>query len=494
MKKNMETCKNLLNQKKQPNQFYTIFIYLFFTSILLHCKIPTLNGTCDPKSKGFQLSILVKASQQDPSYACTVLSLPSIDNAFEIKYENHFYALKQNETVNQIQINSTKSISKCEIFPNLPAGLNFDPLTCAVSGSPSSGQITKKYSVTAYHLDKTAKTDLNLKVLYIPKFAYVGNYTANTIGVYSINQASGALTNLFTRPSGGGPNSFSISPDNRFLAVANRNSQDVRVYSINQLTGDINLEFTETVGLMESIGVVYHPSGNYLYARTNLGIRIFSVNQTTGAITTIDSFAVNGGASSIAIDPFGRFLYVPLYNNASVAIFKINVSTGLLTASNPASVSAGVNPRAMDVSGNGNIVYVLNESGQSVTSYELDSVNETLKTTEPATAATGVFPLSIHQDPMGRYVYVANEDSISISLLKINQLNGSLTSQQQIPMAVNPTGITVDTSGKFVYTTNFANNDISVFTMSQTTGALTAGPQVGSGIGPTVITTIGTNP
>ncbi|WP_167884390.1 lactonase family protein [Leptospira ilyithenensis] len=453
-----------------------------------------LNGACDPESKGFLLSLFLKASQGDPSYACSNISASSSESLFEIKYENDFLALTQNETVNEILPTASKSITRCEITPSLPTGLIFDSITCALGGTPVSGQITKHYTITAYHGTKETKTILGIKVLYIPKFAYAGNYTGGNISVYSINPTSGALTNLFTRTAGGGPNSLSFTPDNRFLAVANRSSQNVNIFSVNQTNGDITLQFTEPVGLNEAIALVYHPSGNYLYVCTSLNVQTFSVNQLTGAITNIGSIVLTGGTSSVAIDPIGKFLYVSLYGAAAVAIFKISEQAGLLSATEPPTISSGIKPRSIDILGNGKTLYVLNETDKTVNNYKIDASTGLLQAGTPLTAATGLFPLSLNADPKGRYVYVANEDSNNISIFKVNQTNGSLTAEPQTTAGLTPTAITVDTSGRFVYTANFSSDNISVFTISQETGGLTTGTPIGAGTGPTAIITMGTNP
>ncbi|BDA77690.1 hypothetical protein LPTSP3_g06200 [Leptospira kobayashii] len=483
--------------KKRNLTFKKILIsvisFLFFANSLLNCKSPVLNGACDPQSEGFLLSLFLKASQNDSSYACSTFLAPSGKSLFEIKYENHFLALNQNETINEILPAASKPITRCEITPSLPVGLIFNTATCAITGTPTSGQTTKPYTVTAYHNLKETKTTLGIRVLYIPKFAYVGNYTGGDINVYSINSTSGALTSLFTRTAGGGPNSLSFTPDNRFLAVANRNSQNVNIFSVNQTSGDITLLFTEPVGLNEAITLVYHPSGNYLYVCTSANVQTFSVNQLTGAITNIGSISLTGGTSSVVIDPFGKYLYVTLYSASSVAIFRINESTGLLTATSPPTVSSGIKPVSIDISGDGKTLYVLNETDETVTNYKTDANTGILQPGSPATSSTGQFPRSLGADPKGRYVYVANEDSYDISVLNVNQTNGSLTTASLTNVGTSPNAITVDTSGKFVYTTNYAANTVSVFTLSQVTGALTTGTPVVAGTGPTVIATMGTN-
>ena len=71
----------------------------------------------------------------------------------------------------------------------------------------------------------------------VPKFAYVANYTSNDVSVYTINQATGALTAGTSVAAGTNPFSVTVDPTGKFAYVANNGSNNVSVYTINQTTG-----------------------------------------------------------------------------------------------------------------------------------------------------------------------------------------------------------------------------------------------------------------
>ena len=97
------------------------------------------------------------------------------------------------------------------------------------------------------------------------KFAYVANQTANDVSAYTINAATGALTRILcvvavgvdcninnNFSAGTGPVSVAVDPSGKFAYVANFNSKDVSAYTINAATGALTqipcAEFAGCIG------------------------------------------------------------------------------------------------------------------------------------------------------------------------------------------------------------------------------------------------------
>ncbi|HNI91298.1 MAG TPA: beta-propeller fold lactonase family protein, partial [Leptospiraceae bacterium] len=75
--------------------------------------------------------------------------------------------------------------------------------------------------------------------------------------------------------------------------------------------------------------------GKFVYVANNTTPTIsgFSINQSTGAVTSIGSAVATGAApGGIAVDPTGKFLYVTNGGPATVSGYSINATTGVLTA------------------------------------------------------------------------------------------------------------------------------------------------------------------
>jgi len=107
-------------------------------------------------------------------------------------------------------------------------------------------------------------------------------------------------------------------------------------------TGTPTLVNSYPVGV-NPYGVAIDPTGQYLYV-SNAGsgtVSGFTVNATTGALTSIGAAVTTGGGVSLArtglaIDPSSQYLYVANGDNAitgsSISVFTITGVTGALTA------------------------------------------------------------------------------------------------------------------------------------------------------------------
>jgi 6-phosphogluconolactonase len=72
------------------------------------------------------------------------------------------------------------------------------------------------------------------------KFLYVSNRGHDSIGVFSVDEASGKLTPVENVPSGGRePRDFKIDPSGTLLLVGHQNSDDVVVFKVDPATGKL---------------------------------------------------------------------------------------------------------------------------------------------------------------------------------------------------------------------------------------------------------------
>ncbi len=145
------------------------------------------------------------------------------------------------------------------------------------------------------------------------KFAYVTNYNSNTISAYSI-RASGVLATLDMDPVTGGiqntiatgtrPRSIAIHPSGKFAYVANYSSNSISAYSIDAsgVLASIDADGA-TAGNQTSIATRLAPNrsrsiltGGYAYV-ANAGdnsVSAYSIDPTTGALTAITADGSTG--------------------------------------------------------------------------------------------------------------------------------------------------------------------------------------------------------
>lgn len=281
---------------------------------------------------------------------------------------------------------------------------------------------------TNYSLSSTYSNYLAMhptgKFIYgVPGSGYSGD-----LKIFQINQETGTLS-LFSSDTTGGSFPFNLEchPSGRFLYVVYRQSQDVhkvRAYLINQTTGSLQLIGSEiqtpsypsvirchpsgqfayvitkyysktiqtylinqntgeltssgsyisygTWGYSESTDVedfVFHPSGNFLYARLGLAVRVYSINQSTGVLSVASSVQFSTFISSVKMHPSGNFLYVGTRHD--IITLSVNSSDGSLTLNQTFISDTDSYPHVLaDVTGR--LLYVVKRVRRTIESYLID--------------------------------------------------------------------------------------------------------------------------
>jgi DNA-binding beta-propeller fold protein YncE len=134
-------------------------------------------------------------------------------------------------------------------------------------------------------------------------------------------------------------------------------------------------------------------------------------------------------AQGITVDPSGKFVYLTMGNN--VLVYSINSTTGAVTSGG--SATAGTSPISVVVEPKGKFAYVANFGSNNVSAFSIDSATGALTSLGAPTPA-GNSPRSITVDPAGKFVYVANMGSGpppaagTISAYSINPTSGALNS------------------------------------------------------------------
>jgi 6-phosphogluconolactonase (cycloisomerase 2 family) len=260
-------------------------------------------------------------------------------------------------------------------------------------------------------------------------FAFAG--TNDGVYAFRVNSGTGGLSSVSGSPFSTG-NSFTaltVSPNNRVLYAANGNGTVV-AYSINATTGSLTSIDTENVGTSPS-GVVVSPNGQFLYV-SNQGsdnVSAFTINGTTGALTGVGAPVAAGTApSGVAVSLSSQFLYVSNQGSDNVSAFTINGTTGALTGIG-APVAAGTAPSGVAVSPNGSFLYVSNQGSNDVSAFTINGTTGALAPIGVSTFAAGTSPSGITIEPNGQFLYVSNSGGGgNVSGYRITAGTGSLVS------------------------------------------------------------------
>lgn len=137
-----------------------------------------------------------------------------------------------------------------------------------------------------------------------------------------------------------------IHPNGKFLYVANEDSTDqIQIFSINQTTGALTFDSSALCTLYSNPavpGITVHPGGTFAYASYddsasgNTTVVRWNVDPTTGVLSgETELFSEIGPPTNLyeAIDvgPEGKYLYVTNWRGQAIKVFTINQTTGEIT-------------------------------------------------------------------------------------------------------------------------------------------------------------------
>jgi 6-phosphogluconolactonase len=286
------------------------------------------------------------------------------------------------------------------------------------------------------------------------KFLYAANpgQNENDISLFTI-ASNGVLTEVFPRtsiaPDASEPRLLLMDPAGAFLYVANAGSSNISVFSIDNGSGAL----TQIVGSPFSIrglsplNMQLTPSGNFLYvsaASQPLGVIVgFSVNAgtlTLASVTPTDGTNPDG----LAIDPSGIFLYAANSGSNSVSIFRID-STGTLKEVQGSPLAVGSVPVTLLLDPQGKFLYVANQAANNVAAYSINSsgLPDILTTsTTTGTFGTESSPAFLVADPSGKYLYIGNQGS-SAGIQAFGVSSGNLTALATYGVGNTPSSIVV---------------------------------------------------
>jgi 6-phosphogluconolactonase len=277
------------------------------------------------------------------------------------------------------------------------------------------------------------------------KFLYAINSNGNSISRFNI-ATDGTLTISSTpTPTGSGPREAVIDPSGQYLLVTNTLSDNISVYSIDNGTGAL----TEVAGspFFANIGpaaMVVTPSGKFVYVTNPLGY-VTGFSFSAGVLTEVagSPFAAGSGVSAITVDASESFVYTANTTANTVSGFRINSTTGALTPlqGSPYSSTAGTAPSTIAIDPRNTIVYVTTPgSSFSVWAFTIDSTAGVLTAVRgsPFNLLSGG-GLFLQMEPRGNFFYVANQSTAEVAGYQYNSGSGTPTAITGSPFTTGST-------------------------------------------------------
>jgi len=222
------------------------------------------------------------------------------------------------------------------------------------------------------------------------------------VAAYRIG-AGGALTSLGSTATGGRPVTAVIHPAGTFVLSSNNDPPgSVAVMAISgngTLSAVSGSPFTTGAGSAPT-GIAFHPTKNFVYVTdsntTASKVAAYAMDSATGVLTPVagSPFATGGAfAQGGRVNPTGKFFYVANNNNnaaGSIAVFSIDQTTGALTAISGSPFATPAGPTILVMDPSGQYAYSVNTAANNITSYTVNTTTGAL--TLASTVAAGTAP------------------------------------------------------------------------------------------------------
>jgi 6-phosphogluconolactonase len=181
------------------------------------------------------------------------------------------------------------------------------------------------------------------------RYAYVSDLGLDKVLIYKFDVASGQLANpdpkqqdafSATLPPGAGPRHVAFSRKGDFMYVLGEVQSTVTVFANDARAKYRAIQTISALpkgfsGRNDAAEIIMHPNAKFLFTsnRGHDSIAVFRVNPTTGKLTAVADFSIEGKEPRhFAIDPSGNYLLVEDQLSDKIVTFRVDQKTGALTA------------------------------------------------------------------------------------------------------------------------------------------------------------------
>jgi 6-phosphogluconolactonase len=336
-------------------------------------------------------------------------------------------------------------------------------------------------------------------------WVYIGTYTGpKSKGIYraEFDAATGSLANPQLAGETASPSFVAIHPNGKLLyavgevnAVGGKKGGGVTAFSLDPASGALtNLNSQSSVGAGPCHINIDREGKNALVANYGGGSVAVLPIDGEGKLGEASCFIQHAGSSanparqkgphahSINLDAAGKFAFVADLGTDDVFVYRFDSAAGKLTPNDPpsAKVAPGSGPRHFCFHPDGKHAFVINEMLLTVTMFGYDA--SAGKLTEVKTARTipeaetkGSWSTAeVVAHPSGKFIFGSNRGHDTIATLAVDVAAGELKLIGNQGKGVKvPRNFIVDPTGKWLLVANQDGHDVIVFKIDQETGLLT---------------------
>lgn len=207
----------------------------------LQPAVQVIQHTGNGANKMRQEKAHVHATMFSPDNKYVLVPDLGIDKVMVYPFDRKATQPLNKDAANAVNITPGSGPRHISFHPNKKFVYLVEELSGTVTGFEfRDGNMNRIQTINAHPTDYTeAKGSADIHISPDGKFLYASNRAAsNTIGIFSIDQTSGHLSNVgFQSTLGNTPRNFSIDPSGNFLLVANQQSNNIIVFKRDKETG-----------------------------------------------------------------------------------------------------------------------------------------------------------------------------------------------------------------------------------------------------------------
>ena len=337
---------------------------------------------------------------------------------------------------------------------------------------------------------------------------YVGTTTgqgrAEGIGVFRMDEGSGALTHLQTVKAQN-PSFLAVHPNGTSLYAVTRGSiggadgaqpaSFVEAFAIDPKERTLTPLNKQPSGGQSPAYVSVHPTGKCVFAANYASGHVASLPvREDGSLGEAASVILHQGRSVdarrqegphahfIAPDPSGERVFSCDLGCDGIFAYRVDPERATLTPNEIpyAQVSSGAGPRHLAFHPSGSLVFVINEMDSTLSSFAYDAARGAFEIRDTRSTVPDGYDERTHTaqvvvHPNGRFVYGSNRGHDSIAIFGIDAERGKLRPVgHESTQGRTPRNFNIDPSGTLLLAANQDTDTIVPFRIDGESGTLTA--------------------
>jgi len=403
----------------------------------------------------------------------------------DLAYPVRGLVLAPGESLAPILPTVTGDVTSYALLGSLPAGLTFDPGTGAISGTADELAETRVVRVVATNSVGSDEIALSIGVPELSNFAFGVNAAAGSVSSFVMDRSCGTLTPVdslvvaATAPL----KQVELDPAGRFLCAVD--SLQLVCVGVDSESGALSGIESIAFEIAGSHGLALNPAGTVAYVASQSEglLRSFAIDPETATIDPepISVLTTGEAPTRPLVDPFGRYLILEhefddAGDRTPLHCYTLDPESGIPTLSTEANL-VEVDPIEIVLDPRGESMYLTTTSPPEFANYVIHYVVDPT-TGKPSfldieKASQG--PHALQVTPDGNRVYVSNRDSANITLMEVDPGTGSLDKIISYASTSGVEGLSISADGSRMYVSDPSDMSITLHELEQDSGEILPG-------------------